>query len=188
MKFLACTVSLIFILFSNIVLAGLVSWSSQSYKPSYYLNRAGKSNVWIKDCSSSNYVLHIDNIKITPDFVTPGAELTIEASGTLDETVLPGATANVIVKLGVVTLLKKKFDICDELQKKEDEIALQCPINQGYLALIQKVSLPKEIPKGKFRVLVNAYTADENDLACLDVTVDFRAHPSNRFLQLAESD
>lgn len=57
----------------------------------------------------------------------------IEATGTLDEPVVPGANADVTVKLGVVKLLHKTFDICEELDKKKDEVELQCPIQDGYL-------------------------------------------------------
>jgi hypothetical protein len=61
--------------------------------------------------------------------------LTIEATGTLDEPVVPGATAEVTVKLGVVKLLHKTFDLCEELDKKKDEVELQCPIEEGYLTV-----------------------------------------------------
>lgn len=53
----------------------------------------------------------------------------------MKETVTSGAEANVLVKIGVVTLLRKKFDICDQLEKHKDEVELQCPIEKGNLTV-----------------------------------------------------
>lgn len=61
--------------------------------------------------------------------------MTIEATGTLDEPVETGASAIVLVKLGLVRILQKEFDICDELDKKKDEVKLQCPIQDGNLTV-----------------------------------------------------
>ncbi|KAG2213399.1 hypothetical protein INT47_009072 [Mucor saturninus] len=180
--------STIIFLIINGISASLIYWPSHSYSSSYQLSGSRASNVHITDCSSSDFVLHIHSVKISPEIVTAGGELTIEASGTLDEPVVPGASADVTVKLGVVKLLHKTFDICEELEKKKDEVELQCPIKDGYLTLTQKVTLPKEVPKAKFSVLVHAYTADEKRLACLQVMVDFRVHPSNRLLHMFEQN
>lgn len=79
--------------------------------------------------------MRIKEIKITPDVVVAGGELTIEATGYLYEPVLPGATADVIVKLGVVRLLHKKFDLCNELEKNKDSVELQCPVEQGLITV-----------------------------------------------------
>lgn len=63
--------------------------------------------------------------------VVAGEELTIEATGTLDKPIVDGATANVLVKLGAVRLLQKKFDLCDELDKNKEDVEIQCPIKKG---------------------------------------------------------
>lgn len=67
--------------------------------------------------------------------MNPGDHLTIAAAGTLYKPVLPGSTANVQVKLGVVQLLRKTFDICNELEKHKEDVELQCPIEKGYLTV-----------------------------------------------------
>lgn len=82
-----------------------------------------------------SFVLDIKEVKISPDIVQPGSELTIEASGTVMETVEEGAAATVVVKLGVVQLLRKTFDICNELDKHKDDVELQCPIEKGDLTV-----------------------------------------------------
>ncbi|KAI8090812.1 ML domain-containing protein [Thamnidium elegans] len=184
MKSFTWVFSLLFLLFSNVVSAGLVSWSDQSFSPSYYSSRTRVSNVEIEDCSDETYLLQIQSIKVMPDIVTPGAELTLEAEGILLETVTPGSFADVQVKLGVVTLIRKRFDLCDTLENNKDKVDLQCPIEKGNLKITQKITLPKEIPKAVFKVYVNAYTADEADLACIRIKVNFRPR---RFLQLGNS-
>ncbi|KAI9495518.1 ML domain-containing protein [Zychaea mexicana] len=128
----------------------------------------------IEDCSDESYILEIKDITLTPPHPVPGEELKIEAVGLLKEPVRSDARANVLVKLGVVTLLHKDFDICDELDKNDTE--LKCPIEAGLIKVTQKVTLPKEIPKAHFKVRVRAYNWDDEDLACLNVDVDFRRH------------
>lgn len=61
--------------------------------------------------------------------------MTIEASGTLQEEVTSGSLADITVKLGAVKLLHKRFDLCDELEKKRDDVEIQCPIEKGYLTV-----------------------------------------------------
>ncbi|KAI8087726.1 ML domain-containing protein [Gilbertella persicaria] len=175
----------VFLLICSSVSARLFYWPSDTYS---FSTNSFASNVQVKVCSKPDYALKIRSVKITPEIVVPGGEVIIQATGTVYEPVLPGSEADVVVKFGVVKLLHKKFDICNELEKKKDDVELQCPIDQGDLTVTQKVTLPKEIPKGKFAVLVHATTADNHPLTCLQVLVDFRNHrrllSENRFLRM----
>ncbi|KAK4521513.1 Rab-GAP TBC domain-containing protein [Mucor velutinosus] len=175
--------------------AVIVSASKYSYWPDYTFQTSSSlyshhavSNVHIVDCSDDSFVLDIKEVKVSPDIVQAGSELTIEASGTVKETVREGAAATVVVKLGVVQLLRKTFDICDELEKHKDDVELQCPIEKGDLTVTQKITLPKEIPRGKFLVSVHAITDQEEPLACLLISVDFRVRRSRwgKFFQFIE--
>ncbi|KAG0799703.1 hypothetical protein G6F22_002963 [Rhizopus arrhizus] len=94
--------------------------------------------------------------------------------GDLLETVDEGAYAEVVVKIGLVKILQKTFDICEELRKHKNEVDIQCPIEKGPFKLIQSIKLPKEIPRGKFTVLASAYTVAEESLANVKITADFR--------------
>lgn len=65
---------------------------------------------------------------------------------------------------------------------------MQCPVKEGQYTVDQTVELPAEIPKGtpqrnryqltvaKFVVSVRGYTADDDDMVCLDLIVDFVSH------------
>lgn len=54
-----------------------------------------------------------------------------------------GTSVLVQVKYGVVQLIKKKFDFCEEVKKVDEE----CPIPAGDLVFTKQVGLPKEIRK-----------------------------------------
>ena len=73
-----------------------------------------------------------------------------------------GAYADVTVKLGLIKLLQKQFDICEEAyvllyfcRGEANEISananstVQCPVKPANYKISQTVELPKEIPKGK---------------------------------------
>ena len=53
-----------------------------------------------------------------------------------------------------LTLLKKDFDLCDNAEA----IGEQCPLHKGFWNISQEVELPKQIPTGKYRVAMQAYT------------------------------
>ena len=47
-----------------------------------------------------------------------------------------------IVKYGVVKLLQKTFDLCEQAK----EINKECPLQEGEFGFIKDVDLPREIP------------------------------------------
>lgn len=91
------------------------------------------------------------------------------------EIIEEGATADVTVKLGLIKILKKTFDICEELRNANATI--RCPIETGLHTVEHTVSLPREIPRAKFVVDVLGYTAQEDDMFCTKLTVDFITNP-----------
>ncbi|KAJ8655558.1 hypothetical protein O0I10_008844 [Lichtheimia ornata] len=144
----------------------------------YHSQWSPSSTDLIEDCSDASYAVEIKDITLTPSFPEPGKELLIEAEGIIKEPIEDGAYVEVTVKLGVITLIRKTFDLCEEMQKND---VLDCPVKKGPLTLAKKVQLPKEIPRGDFRVFAQAYNSDESDLACLKAHVDFRKHRFGRF-------
>ncbi|KAI8888984.1 hypothetical protein K501DRAFT_282586 [Backusella circina FSU 941] len=159
-----------------IVLSLLISFvSARFFNPEVFFSSKYTQKNWeVQECGSPDDILYLKYINITPDIIHGGEEITLEASGFLSEDVVPGAYAHVVVKLGVVTLIKKRFDICDELYKHKDDVKLQCPITKGDHTIVQKIQLPKETPRAAFSVHVMAYNADDTDLTCLNIKVDFR--------------
>lgn len=72
--------------------------------------------------------MEIRDITLTPSFPEPGKELLIEAEGIIKDPIQEGAYVQVTVKIGVVTLIRRTFDLCEEMQKND---VLDCPVRQG---------------------------------------------------------
>ncbi|KAH9944064.1 ML domain-containing protein [Epithele typhae] len=124
------------------------------------------------DCGTDSHLVHIQSISISPDPPQRGKDLTITVEGIADEDITEGAYAEVTVKAGVIKLLQKEFDICEEAEKANTTV--QCPVEKGTHKVVQTVTLPKEIPPAKFNVAIRGFTEDDEDLACMDLMMDFR--------------
>ena len=97
-----------------------------------------------------------------------------------------------MVKLGLIKILTKRFDVCEELRGAN--ATLQCPVKPGDYDIVQTVDLPAEIPKGaflglqisltrpaKFLVQARAFTqAPTAPMACADIIINVRRVPLRR--------
>ncbi|MFF7638414.1 ML domain-containing protein [Kitasatospora sp. NPDC008050] len=123
--------------------------------------------------------LQIESITVTPDPPKPGADLKGVIKATVTAEITDGAYAEVTVKLGLVRLLQKRYDLFAELKKDGSPWSLTAdsgggaPVAPGKVELTFDGSLPREIPRAKFTISVRAYTVDDEDLAALDAQVDF---------------
>ncbi|TFK77023.1 hypothetical protein BDN72DRAFT_830196 [Pluteus cervinus] len=127
------------------------------------------------DCGLTTDIIQIRSIQVSPDPPQPGQDLTVKVNAFVTETIEEGAYADVTVKLGLVKLLHKQFDLCEEARTNEADI--QCPVQPGEYTVEQTVALPKEIPRAKFGVEVAGYTKDDEDMLCLKLKVDFMKRP-----------
>ncbi|TNY21524.1 phosphatidylglycerol/phosphatidylinositol transfer protein [Rhodotorula diobovata] len=123
------------------------------------------------DCGEPGDALEIESIKVSPDPPKPGHKLTIEAKGKVHNLVDEGTYADVTVKLGLIKLLTKRFDVCDELDNAN--ATLSCPIEPGSYTITQSVDLPAEIPRAKFQVQARVFTQEELPAACMDLWINF---------------
>ncbi|POW18787.1 hypothetical protein PSHT_05381 [Puccinia striiformis] len=119
--------------------------------------------------------LTISSIKIDPSPPKAGQNLTVRATGTIRRLIEDGAYAVVTVKVGLVRLLQKTFDVCEELRKAD--VSLQCPMEPGDFDIAYEITLPKEIPPVTYRIDALAYTTDDDDMACANFSVDFSRKP-----------
>ncbi|KAL4064906.1 ML domain-containing protein [Scleroderma yunnanense] len=132
-----------------------------------------------ENCGLPEDVIQLESISVTPDPPQPGKELTVTAVGTATDVIEDGAYADVVVKLGLVKLLSRTFDVCQEARTANTSI--QCPVQKGKYTVVQSVVLPREIPRAKFTVNVRGYTANDDPMLCLDLKVDFMKPPFYRF-------
>ncbi|KAL8287453.1 hypothetical protein RQP46_003311 [Phenoliferia psychrophenolica] len=136
--------------------------------------RADTNTIWSwYDCGEPTDALTIKSLKLSPDPPKPGHNLTIYATGTANSLIAEGAYADVVVKLGLIKLLTKRFDVCEELAGAN--ATLQCPITPDDYAIVQTVELPIEIPRAKFVVDAKVFTQDDEPAACINLMINFLA-------------
>jgi len=131
------------------------------------------------DCGLPSNPLQIDSIELFPDPPLPGQDLTVTVKASVTDIIEEGASADVTVKLGLIKLLQKTFDVCEEARNANATVS--CPVEPGPYTVVQTVALPKEIPKAKFVVLVRGFTVAEEDMLCLDLKIDFMKSISSIF-------
>lgn len=87
----------------------------------------------------------------------------------VSKTIAQGAYVNLQVKYGLIRLISTTADLCEQIQNVE----LECPIEKGLISITKSVDLPREIPPGKYTVLADVYTVDDEPITCLTATVTF---------------
>ena len=71
-----------------------------------------------------------------------GKKLTIEAKGNFTKKVEQGAYLVLVVKYGLIRLIRQEADLCEQMKNAVDE---DCPLI-GEKTITKEVDLPKEIP------------------------------------------
>ncbi|KAF2725753.1 hypothetical protein K431DRAFT_280469 [Polychaeton citri CBS 116435] len=125
----------------------------------------------LKHCENPEHdILDLKKVDLDPNPPAAGKTLKITASGYLSEDVEDGATVHLQVKYGLITIIRQNADLCETVKN----VDLECPIKKGDITLTKEVDLPKEIPPGKYTVLADVFTKDEEKITCLTATVEFK--------------
>ncbi|KAF9364297.1 Phosphatidylglycerol/phosphatidylinositol transfer protein [Mortierella sp. NVP85] len=123
-------------------------------------------------------LLKLGPVDIDPNPPQKGHQLTIKGSGTLAEDIVEGAVIDVVVKVGVVKLLTKKFQFCEESVK----VNKPCPVTAGDQTLETTVDLPKEIPIGRYTAIIKVTNPGPTEgepgklVTCLIAKAQFGIH------------
>ncbi|KAI9631962.1 ML domain-containing protein [Dioszegia hungarica] len=123
------------------------------------------------DCGLATDLIQLKSFVVSPDPPQPGKNMTVTVEADVLDRIEEGAYVDVTVKLGLVKLLQKTFDVCEEA--RNNNASVQCPVEAGPYKVTQTVELPREIPHAKFVVSVRGYSVDDEDLVCLNLFVDF---------------
>jgi ML domain-containing protein len=126
-----------------------------------------------QDAGTGDAQFDLESISVSPDSPEPGHELTWTVRGNLAKPLNAGAYVRVMVKLGLVKLLMKTFDLEEVLRK----MGVATPVPAGDFELVHTVTVPKDTPRAKLSISADAYTADEEDLFAVVFKVDFMKHP-----------
>ncbi|MCJ1260305.1 Phosphatidylglycerol/phosphatidylinositol transfer protein [Lobaria immixta] len=164
MKF---TATLLTLLFASLAASTSLFGSSQTILADDDVDVPGKNP--LKFCQANdNYLLTIDFVDLTPNPPLPGKTLTIKAAGNFTADVAEGAYINLSVKYGLITLLRRQADLCEQMKNVDEE----CPLD-GEKVLTKDVELPSRIPPGSYSVLADVYTKDDEQITCLIADVHF---------------
>ncbi|KAF4247184.1 hypothetical protein CNMCM8980_007729 [Aspergillus fumigatiaffinis] len=122
----------------------------------------------------SDNILQIESVDLFPNPPLPGQTLSINASGNLKKRVEQGAYVSLVVKYGLITLIKQTADLCEQLRN----VDLECPLEKGEMTLTKQVDLPSHIPPGKYSVHADVYTKDDKQITCLNAhNIEFKIRP-----------
>ncbi|RKP30750.1 hypothetical protein METBISCDRAFT_30654 [Metschnikowia bicuspidata] len=115
-------------------------------------------------------VLKLQHVTIDPNPPVRGRNLTFTATGLLSQDIVDGAYVKVDVRFGFIRLIKKTYDLCEQVQN----IDLKCPIRLGKQEITKTVEIPADVPPGRYIVNARAYNKDDELITCLtvDLTVD----------------
>ncbi|EPS28164.1 Phosphatidylglycerol/phosphatidylinositol transfer protein [Penicillium oxalicum] len=111
----------------------------------------------------TSHLLTIDSVDLSPNPPKAGQTLTITASGVFHERITSGATVNIVVKYGLITLIRQTMDLCEQIEN----VDLKCPLEKGRMTMTKQVDLPSQIPPGTYSVLADVYTEDHKKVTCL---------------------
>ncbi|PKS08828.1 hypothetical protein jhhlp_003437 [Lomentospora prolificans] len=125
-----------------------------------------------------NDILTIKSVDLSPNPPLAGEELVIKAVGYAAKDIEEGAYVLLTVKYGLIKLISTTADLCEQIKN----VDLECPIKEGELSITKSVDLPAEIPPGKYTVLADVFTKDDEPITCLQASVVFSR--GQRFLNL----
>ncbi|KAJ5088859.1 Phosphatidylglycerol/phosphatidylinositol transfer protein [Penicillium angulare] len=132
---------------------------------------AGAGTWSYENCGTEIDAFQPKSIEVSPALLTPGATHNITIKGTATEEIAEGAYAEAVLKLGMIKLISKTFDICQVFRERNTTV--QCPIQRGEFELVDQFELPKEVPPGKFVGSIQGYSASDDEILCAKFTVDF---------------
>ncbi|MEC3917455.1 ML domain-containing protein [Nocardia sp. CDC160] len=122
------------------------------------------------DTSSLSDPIQIQSIVIAPDPPKPGSDLKATIVARADREIEPGAYLDVTVKFGVVQVLHRTYDLFDPMDWSIDATA---PLQKGDHTLGVVVRIPPTVAHTRCVVQIRGYTVNDEEMASLDVRLDF---------------
>lgn len=134
-------------------------------------------NTPLEQCElSDSHILSVELLEMIPQPPKIGGQLIMTAKGVTTDTIVEESYLEVTVKLGLIQILKRNFDLC-ELLVENDDLGLECPVTAGSYELYKEVEIPSQAPAGKYTVLVKAFNGGEEqeNIGCVtgEVTLGY---------------
>jgi hypothetical protein len=138
----------------------------------------GNSPLGFCQADTSEYLLTIEKVDLTPNPPKPGQTLTVEAAGIFHERIEEGAYVHLQVKYNsLIRIINTKADLCEQIRN----VDLECPIEKGEKIITKEIDLPKEVPPGTYEVLADVYDKDDKKITCLTAEVKFEIGGGSSF-------
>ncbi|WP_455361824.1 ML domain-containing protein [Streptomyces sp. SYSU K21746] len=145
------------------------------------------TSITLRDAGDGEDLLTIDSMTATPTTPAPGKDLQITITGTTSADITDGAYIDVTVKLGLIKLLRKQFDLFAELRASSTTVgqaAVNMTVDQqkdstipaGEFTLTYTFALPKEMPRARFDVSAEFWNADDADIATIGCQLDMLSY------------
>ena len=110
----------------------------------------------------------IKSIELNPPAPIKGEKLTVNINGYLEKEVNEGSQLKMFLKFMKIGLLRKTFDVCDELDNTEDA-PMKCPIEVGDKSWSYGFDIPSSMPSGDYEVHTNITDVKSDLLLCAKV-------------------
>ncbi|KAJ1837153.1 Phosphatidylglycerol/phosphatidylinositol transfer protein [Coemansia sp. RSA 2703] len=124
----------------------------------------------IRDVSHEDDLIDIKYVDMDPEHPKRSTAVHINALAYVKDHI-EAATANVKVKYGFITLLNRKYDLCEELKTNLNKT---CPVDEGPIEVSVDVDIPGFIPPGWFHLEATAWRdSDEKSLGRILADIKF---------------
>lgn len=145
---------------------GLFELLNQEIRYNRFMN---KFNYEMCKEEASNFKL--EYIELLPNPPRKKNELQIKIKGYTGVDITDGVILDTIIKYQRLTIIKKRFDVCKELNDPKNHFPIKCPIIKGEKIIEYKLEIPNNIPNGKYNI--NLELKNEKDLFfCIKIYVE----------------
>ncbi|KAN0009655.1 hypothetical protein ACTFIU_006952 [Dictyostelium citrinum] len=123
------------------------------------------TDIW-NSCGKPNDTFQISNVTISPDPPVKGQKVSIFAEGLLKDVISSGDVV-IQIKYNFITIIKETKPICSS------DDPFSCPIQPGQYSHSIDVDIPSNVPKGKYSGHFVLIDQSSDEIACIDVSLEF---------------
>jgi hypothetical protein len=124
----------------------------------------------LQSCAEQRSSFNLNNVVLTPYPVQIGRQLVVTARGNLSKRIAKGAQVQVVGKLGILRIIDRKLDLCEEGAK----VGKPCPVESGSVDLQVVQDIPKEAPQTTLNLEIKATNADGTPILCIRGDIQLR--------------
>jgi hypothetical protein len=132
-------------------------------------NNLNFNNFNYEICNEESSQFRLKSLELFPNPPQKNNNLKIVVKGNLIEDITNESKLKTIVKYQRITLIKRTFDLCEELNKDKNNFPVKCPITKGDKEVEYNVNIPDNIPNGRYHVDA---ILEQNDKVIFCIKID----------------